>query len=223
MVAASWNAALAEQLVTRGADVARRRADGRTAYAIAELNGNRGVADWLLAHGAPREISDVDRLVSACSRSDAATVAAMLARKPDLRAEVAPEHYAAFYGAAERNDAKALDLMLDCGFDPNRPDESIGKTALHAAAMEGWPDAVERLLARGASVTVRDREFKAQPLIWAAEGARSGRVDRDHARVGRLLLDAGSPVDWRQGDEPSEGIAEIVSAWQTMGDSGGTR
>ena len=81
--------------------------------------------------------------------------------------------------------------MLACGFDPNRPDESIGKTALHAAAMAGWPDAVRVLLAHGASVTVRDREFKAQPLIWAAEGSRAPRGDRDHAAVGRLLLDAG--------------------------------
>jgi hypothetical protein len=63
---------------------------------------------------------------------------------------------------------------------------------------------------------VRDREFKAQPLIWAAEGSRTGRADRDHARVGRMLLDAGSPVDWQQGDEPSEGITEIVDAWRGL-------
>jgi hypothetical protein len=34
---------------------------------------------------------------------------------------------------------------------------------------------------------------------------------RDHAAVGRLLLEAGSPVDWEQGEEPSEGIVEIVN------------
>lgn len=216
VAAASWDVALAGQLVARGADIARRRSDGRTPYAIAELNGNRDVAAWLLAHGAPAEISEVDRLVSACSRGDGAGVAAMLAGNPDLRVQIAPEHYAALYGAAERNDVSALDAMLACGFDPNRGDESIGKTALHVAAMEGWPDAVQLLLARGASVTARDREFKAQPLIWAAEGSRSGRADRDHARVGQLLLDAGSPVDWQQGDEPSEGIVEIVNAWRGL-------
>jgi ankyrin repeat protein len=106
--------------------------------------------------------------------------------------------------------------MLACGFDPNRGDESIGKTALHAAAMEGWPDAVRLLLSHGASVTVRDCEFKAQPLIWAAEGSRTERADRDHAAVGRLLLDAGSPVDWQQGEEPSEGIVEIVNGWRGL-------
>jgi hypothetical protein len=29
-----------------------------------------------------------------------------------------------------------------------------------------------------------------------------------------MLLDAGSPVDWQQGAEPSEGITEIVNAWR---------
>jgi len=104
--------------------------------------------------------------------------------------------------------------MLAAGFEMDRPDESIGKTALHVAAMEGWTEAVRVLLAHGASVSVRDREFKAQPLIWAAEGARTSRTDRDHATVGRLLLDAGSPIDWEPGAEPSEPILDIVNAWR---------
>jgi ankyrin repeat protein len=215
-VAASWEPSLAEELVSRGADMARRRGDGRTPYAVAELNGNRDVAACLLAHGAPAEVSDVDRLVSACSRGDRGSASATLAANPGLRTQIGPEHYAALYGAAERNDVKALETMLACGFDPNRGDDSIGKTALHVAAMEGWPEAVAVLLAHGASVTVRDREFKAPPLIWAAEGSRTGRADRNHARVGQLLLEAGSPVDWQQGDEPSEGIAEIVNAWRAL-------
>jgi ankyrin repeat protein len=214
MVAASWDAALAEELVDRGADINRRRADGRTPYAVAELNGNREVAAWLLAHGAKGELSAVDRLVSACSRGDRMGVDALLAERPGLRDEIGPEHYTAFYQAAERNDLPALEAMLACGFDPNRPDESIGKTTLHVAAMEGWPESVRLLLAHGASVAARDREFNAPPLIWAAEGSRGHRAGRDHAAVGRLLLDAGSPVEWQAGAEPAESIVEIVNAWQ---------
>jgi ankyrin repeat protein len=216
VVAADWDAALVEQFVARGADVARRRADGRTPYAVAELHGNRGVAAWLAAHGASRDLSDVDRLVAACSRGDTVAARAMLERQPALRAAIAPEHYAAFYRAAERNDVAALESMLACGFDPNRGDESIGKTALHVAAMEGWPDATRVLLSHGASVAVRDREFHGQPLIWAAEGARAAREGRDHAAVGRLLLDAGSPTAWEAGAEPSEGITDIVDTWRGM-------
>ena len=216
VVAADWDAGLAEQLVRRGADVARRRGDGRTPYAVAELHGNRGVADWLAAHGAARDLSDVDRLVAACSRGAAADARAMLERQPELRAAIGAEHYAAFYRAAERNDVAALEAMLACGFDPNRPDESIGKTALHVAAMEGWPEAARLLLAHGASMEVRDREFHAQPLIWAAEGSRGSREGRDHAAVGRMLLDAGSPTAWEGAEQPSEDILDIVVAWREL-------
>jgi ankyrin repeat protein len=214
VVAASWDAALVEELVNRGADATRRRADGRTPYAIAALNGNRDVAEWLLAHGAASELSAVDRLVAACSRGDRSMVDAILAGDPGIRNEIGPEHYAAFYRAAEGNDITALEAMLACGFDPNRGDESIGKTALHVAAMEGWPEAVRLLLAHGGSVSARDREFGAPPLIWAAEGSRMPRADRDYAAVGRLLLDAGSPVEWQSGAEPAEAIAEIVKGWR---------
>ena len=216
VVAADWDAALAGELVGRGADIARPRADGRTPYAVAELNGNREVAAWLLAHGASGDLSAADRLVAACSRGDRETAAAMLAADPDLRGAIGAEHYAAFYRAAERNDLQALEAMLACGFDPNRGDESIGKTPLHIAAMEGWPDAARLLLAHGASMEVRDNEFKAQPLIWAAEGSRGSRGGRDHAAVGRLLLEAGSPVDWQGGEEPSEAILEIVNDWRGL-------
>lgn len=214
VVAANGNLDLADAFVRRGADVARPRADGRTPYAIAELNGRREMAEWLAAHGAARDLTDVDRLVAACSRGDRAAVDAMLEAQPTLASQIGDEHYGPFYRAAEHDDVAALDAMLACGFDPDRPDESIGKTSLHVAAMEGWPDAVRLLLARGASVTVRDREFKATPLIWAAEGSRTWREGRDHVGVGRLLIDAGSPADWDANDEPSEEITEIVNAWR---------
>ncbi len=214
VVARAWDVPLAEAMVARGADIERTRADGRTPYAVAELNGNRAVADWLLAHGAVPELAEVDRLVAACSRADRAMAEALLAKSPGLRKEITDDHYIAFHQAAERGDVRALEVMLACGFDPNRPDAGIGKTALHTAAMEGWPDAIRVLLAHGASVHARDREFKGQPLVWAAEGSRQGREGRDFAAVGRLLLDAGSPVEWETGAEPAEGILEIVAAWR---------
>ena len=214
VVARAWDVPLAEAMVAHGAEIERARTDGRTPYAVAELNGNRAVADWLLAHGASPELSEVDRLVAACSRGDRAAVDALLARSPGLRNEITDDHYIAFHQAAERGDVRALETMLACGFDANRPDAGIGKTVLHSAAMEGWLDAVRVLLAHGASVHVRDREFKGQPLIWAAEGSRQGREGRDFAAVGKLLLDAGSPVEWETGAEPAEGILEIVAAWR---------
>ena len=217
VVARAWDVPLAEAMVAHGAEIGRPRADGRTPYAVAELNGNRAVADWLLEQGASPQLSEVDRLVAACSRGDRKAAEALLATNPGLRNEITDDHYIAFHQAAERNDVRALAAMLACGFDPNRPDAGIGKTVLHSAAMEGWPDAVRVLLAHGASVHVRDREFKGQPLIWAAEGSRQGRDGRDFAAVGKLLLEAGSPVEWETGAEPAEGLLEIVAAWRRGG------
>lgn len=214
-VARAWDVPLAEVMVAHGADIARKRADGRTPYAVAELSGNRAVADWLVAQRASTDMSEVDRLVAACSRGDRAAVTALLTANPALRDELTDDHYTAFHQAAERGDVTALEVMLGCGFDPNRPDAGIGKTALHSAAMAGWPDAVRALLAHGASVHARDREFHGQPLIWAAEGSRTQhREGRDFAAVGKLLLEAGSPVEWETGAEPAEGILEIVAAWR---------
>jgi ankyrin repeat protein len=215
VAARAWDVTVVEAMALRGADISRRRNDGRTPYAVAELNGNRAVAEWLLAHGAAPELSDVDRLVSACSRGDRQSAEALLARNPGLKDEITDDHYVTFHQAAERNDVRALKAMLAAGFDPNRPDTTIGKTVLHSAAMEGWPDAVRLLLGHGASVEVRDREFNGQPLVWAAEGSRQGREGRDFAAVGKLLLAAGSPVDWKAPQpEPAEGISEIVEAWR---------
>jgi len=214
VAARAWDVALVEAMVERGADIERKRADGRTPYAVAELNGNRAVADWLLARGASPDLLAIDQMVAACSRGDRKMAEAFLVSNSLLRDQITDDHYIALHQAAERNDVRALDAMLACGFDPNRPDQSIGKTALHSAAMEGWPDAVRVLLAHGASVHVRDREFKGQPLIWAAEGSRQGREGRDFAAVGKLLLAAGSPVEWQTTEEPAEGLLEIVETWR---------
>lgn len=215
VAAATWDTGLVELLVEKGADPSRRRADGRTPYAIALLSNNAAVAEWLLAHGASADLSEVDRLVGACSRGDLAAAQALLAAHPGLEGEIAAEHYVALYAAAERNDVAALEALLTCGFDPDRGDEAMDMTALHKAAMAGWPDAVRVLLAHGASVEARDREFKATALLAAAEGSRWRRgPGRDHAAVGRLLLDAGSPTDWEPNAEPAEAILEIVAAWR---------
>jgi len=216
VVAARWDVALAEELVGRGALVDRRRSDGRTPYAVAVVHGKADMAAWLLAHGAAPEIAAVDRLVAACSRGDRSAAEAMIRAEPGLRDALGPDHYDAFYAAIERNDVAVLETMLACGFDPNRPDESIGKTALHVAAASGWPDAVRVLLASGASPAARDREFHGTPLVWAADGARTRPDGRDHASVGRLLLAAGSPTDWETGAEPAETITDTIAAWRGL-------
>ncbi len=207
--------ALVELLAAHGADLSRRRADGYSPYALAAMNGNRAVVEWLTQHGVSDALEPVDELIAAASRGDRAAVDAMLAGQPALRTRIRPDHYAALYRAAEQGDTEAIAALMACGLDPDRGDEEIGKTALHCAAMSGQVEAVRLLLASGASTDVRDREFHAPPLVWAAEGSRmsEGRCG-DHEAIGRLLLDAGSPVEWRSDQEPSDAVLEIIEAWR---------
>ena len=215
VVARRGDVTLCDMLVRRGAAIERSRSDGRTPYAVAELAGNAGVSRYLAKHGASTDLSRLDRLVAACSRGDRASAEGLLAAHPELATEIGPEHYAALYRAAERGDTRALETMLACGFDVNHADDEIGKTALHAAAHEGRPESVRVLLTYGASVSVRDREFHGQPLVWAADGLRSHASDhRDYGQVARLLLEAGSPVEWETGEEPAQEIVEIIDSWR---------
>lgn len=84
---------IVELLVRHGADVNRRRADGRTAHTLAELNGNTDIAGWLLAHGAHDELSLLERFVAACTRGDRATAERMLRDHPTLPDELRTEHH----------------------------------------------------------------------------------------------------------------------------------
>ncbi len=213
-VAERWDAALAEKLAERGADMARPRADGRTPYAVAGLTGNEEVAAWLRARGASDELRAVDALIAAASRGEASVVDGLLRSRPELKKEVATEHHVALHRAAEEGDVQALECLLACGLDPDHQDDGIGKTPLHGAAMAGQAEAVRALLDAGASPALRDREFQGQPLVWAAEGYRSHPERGDYPMIARLLVDAGSPLGWGAGDEPAEGVMDILRRWR---------
>jgi hypothetical protein len=188
VAARRWNVALAELLVWNGADVTRRRADGRTPHTLAELHGNHDIAEWLLGHGATDGLSDLDRFVAACARGDDEQAAAM---RTDLR----PEDHLMLHRPAEDGNAKVLDTMLKNGFDPSAADKD-GVTALHRAAMAGYVDAVRVLLSHGAPVNALDGMFAATPLVWAVEGHGSRRHRGDHVSVARLLIEAGVSTEW---------------------------
>lgn len=196
IAAQRWDVAMVKLLVSHGADIHQRRPDGRTAHTVAELHGNGEIAEWLLRHGAKDELSPLERFISACASGDGARARSIRGEHPNLRDQLRTEHHLMMHVPAERGDSKVLEIMLDCGFDPNVKDQN-GVTALHRAAMAGRADAVRVLLAHGASVNSLDGMFAAPPLVWTCEGWSHDRLEgADHVAVARLLLAAGSPREW---------------------------
>ena len=196
LAAQRWDVPMTELLVKHGADIHRRRSDGRTAHTLAELHGNRDIAAWLLAHGARDELSALERFVSACASGQRTRAEAMLATQPGLRNELRAEHHLMMVVPAERGDAAVLETMLACGFDPNVKDHD-GVTALHRAAMGGRVDGARALIAGGANVNALDGMFAGTPLLWAAEGWSHNSGPRaDYLGVARQLIAAGSSREW---------------------------
>jgi ankyrin repeat protein len=196
VAAQRWDVPMMELLAQHGADLQQRRADGRSALALAELHGNEAVAAWLRAHGAQDELSQLDRFVAACARGDRGRAEAMLRSNPELRIQLRKEHHLMMHVPAERGDAAVLETMLTCGFDPNVRDHD-GVTALHRTAMGGRAAATRVLIAHAAAVDALDGMFAGTPLLWAAEGWRhASSPGVDHVAVARLLIAAGSPTTW---------------------------
>jgi ankyrin repeat protein len=213
-----WDVPMTELLVAHGADIHRRRSDGRTAHTLAELHGNRDIAAWLLAHGARDELSALERFVSACSSGDRVRAEALLGADPALRSQLRAEHHLMMQVPAGRGDAAALQTMLACGFDPNVKDHD-GVTALHRAAMAGRAEAVRALIAGDADVNALDGMFAGTPLLWAAEGWSHNPDPRaDYLGVARQLIAAGSSREWLAPDKApdpesaQEKLAELCRA-----------
>lgn len=196
VAARRWDVPMVERLVERGADLSRRRADGATPHTLAELHGNAEVAAWLLAHGAADELSPLERFMAACARADRPAAEAMLAAHPELRSQLRAHDHLMLHRPAETGNAAVLETMLACGFDPDAKDKD-GVTPLHRAAMGGHVEAVRVLLNHGANVNALDGMFSAPPLVWAVEGRSSReRTGADHVGVARVLIAAGSPLEW---------------------------
>lgn len=218
VAARKWDLPFVELLVRHGADVHRRRADGRTPHALAALHGNHAVARWLLAQGAKDELSPLDRFAAACACGDRSAADAMLQANPGLRDGLRAEHHLMLHLPAERGDTAALTTMLAGGFDPRAKDKD-GVTALHRAAGAGRPECVRVLLTHGAPADALDGMFDAPPLIWAVEGSTGAKHPRaDYIAVVRLLIGAAPSVEWNPaGNIPGrerveEALAELRRA-----------
>jgi len=168
-------------LLQRGADPnARSTYDGKTCYHSALLAGHREAAELLLAHGARSEpLHGQDAFIAACMVGDAQAARALLHGHPEYLGAAD-----ALVRAAQCRDVRAVKLMLELGFDPNRRGKH-GHRALHVASAHR--ELVELLMQHGADARLRC--FGGTPTTWALL-AGDVAMARHHARASCALLDA---------------------------------
>jgi ankyrin repeat protein len=185
---------------------------GLTPLHAAAHFGQRETLALLRAYAPPEQ-----QLLLACHEGDRATALDLVDRHPHIVEQLTVADRRALTDEAWLANARAVTLMMELGFDPSVRSVSgpTGGTALHCAAWEGSPECVSAILAaeRGrALVAVRDPTYGGTPLGWCCHGSRnSGRAGADHAAVARLLVEAGSPIDWDPSElDVPEGVREAI-------------
>ena len=210
LFAASWHGHLAivELLLEHGANpnavsdssgcclgIAERWA-GEDAGPIMETLRRYGATDpeWRLSVGDMRRALENDEPISrdfdfqleALARNDLELAELLLRKDPTVVDRL--------HGGCLRlgspdvaiTEMAVLKLLLDAGFDPNRPDW-LGKTALHHYAGRGEVGNALLVIEHGGDIDAIDDEFHGTPLAWAAKGGHEDAV--------RLLLEHGADPD----------------------------
>jgi ankyrin repeat protein len=186
-------------LLDRGADVNNKRKDGRTAYALAVLGGQKELAVLLKSRGANTDLSALDQFVEASTNAGQ-----QLAAPPSITA--LPEYAHLIPHLAAVHNTAAVRGLLVAGLPVNARGEH-GGTALHWACWKGYADLVKLLLDHHASLAIKDQSFQAPPSGWLHHGTQNcGEPGGDYAEVARLLIVAGDPME---GCDTPTGNAEV--------------
>jgi ankyrin repeat protein len=193
---AAWHQGIA-YLLERGADPNVVSTPGRETplHRIATSPGGLATAKLLLEHGADPLIRNADGTVAyqiAFRSGNDVLARAIAERGGSVPLTPADE----FIAACRRGDESRARALLDeaPAVTAELPREvGFAGTLLHWAAWTGNVAAVRTLIAVGADVNQRDREFGASPLGWAAHGSCECRnADDDYCSVVDRLRAAGA-------------------------------
>lgn len=151
----------------------------KSAHVIARDLG-RGDIYALLMERSPDDL----RLSEGCRAADDETVRAVLARRPELAADLSDDARAELVAAAQVNDIVAARRLLAAGWPADARGEH-GDTALHHAAWYGNVELVRELLRRGAPPDAVENRYGGTPIDWARHGATqcATKDAGDHAGV----------------------------------------
>jgi ankyrin repeat protein len=153
------------------------------------------------------------RFLAALAGGDAAEARLLLSRDAGLMQSLRPEDRHLLAEAGWAGNTPAVELMLELGFDPLIGNAN-GATVLHCAAWQGSATCVAAVLrqpAASALVNLREPVYGATPLGWCCHGSCHGPRHREHARIARMLLEAGTRLDPKPGDMSDE-VRAVIEA-----------
>jgi hypothetical protein len=154
------------------------------------------------------------RLLAACARGDRHTATDVIAEHPDVVSSLTLDQRKLIVDRAHANDAAAVLLMVDLGFD------SLVKgvddwEAIRWGAFHGNVEMVARLLQHSPPINVPDPSYGGTILAQCLYGSLHGWHCRDgqFAATAKLLLDAGEmpKPDWHSIGR--DDVDAVLKAW----------
>lgn len=186
------------QLLDHGADIDAFRNDGRTAYAMATISGQKETAALLAVRGADTRLSALDAFIGGED------------------GEVPPESLNSASNArlliemAEAGNITAVTRLIDAGV-PIDVRGGMGETPLHWACWKGNADLIRTLIERGAPLEEREHSYNATPAGWLHHGAGAANSSGDYGRGARLLIHAGASMDGCRGKSGNAGLDAVLA------------
>ncbi len=176
----------------------------KTPHMLALHFGHPDVFELLMQRSAPWL-----RLSQAAEAGDGSMVRELMRQHPGVIAKLSPSEVRLIVGAAVRSNARAVELLLECGWPADAKLENQ-QTALHYAAWHGNLPMARALLSRGAPVNVLETQYGGTPGGWTLHGSfNSWEHDKgDYPGVLRALLAAGGELPKIEG--PWQGTEEVM-------------
>ncbi|WP_193187889.1 ankyrin repeat domain-containing protein [Nisaea sediminum] len=208
--------AFAELLLEHGAEP-RAVWNGRTAYALACLYGNRDFARVLEARGCGEELPPEVAVLASCAGGGepAGDVRGLALGSEDRKLAVRI--------AGQPGALPHLKALFDAGLDPDETDE-MALTPLHAAGWNGQADQVAYLLTLKPNLSHRNR-FGGDAIGTVIHGAEFAPPSdaADYLACARLLLEAGARFpEEALAATGSEEMGAFLSDWRETHGIGGT-
>ena len=179
----------------------------RTAHAVARDFGHEEVFQ-LLMQRTPEDL----KLALACELGDDTVFRAFLSKHPNAAKTLSEGNQRKLPNAAQNNNTKAVQLMLEAGWPVDTPGE-LGATALHWAGFNGNAEMTREILRFHPVLELKSREYEGTALGWALYGSGNGwhRDTGDFVGTVRALLEAGAVVPANAEElEPSDAVLEVL-------------